>query len=242
MLAVALLAGAPIVSQTANFFITDVWLYASVAASLWLGMRQVARSTWFNSILLAGAWGIAMGSKSSGLFLLPMIFLAFFMSDRRQRWRKLAMTIGLAATIALLGQPTLWLKGPQAYFVQGELVMHLQVAAGIVRPVYSLQFANTPAWTYYLVPLLWWSAGPVLLLAGSVGTAWTTFRVVSRYRTIKDDRVLRYLLLTLVALVTLYLFSAGQYAKYARYALPLLPPLALLASGYARSSIGSHAR
>ena len=109
MLAVALLAGAPIVSQTANFYITDVWLYAGVAASLWLCMRQVARSTWSNSILLAGVWGIAMGSKLSGLFLLPMIILAFLLSDPRQRWPKLAMTIGLAAAIALLGQPTLWL-------------------------------------------------------------------------------------------------------------------------------------
>jgi len=171
-----------------------------------------------------------MGSKLSGLFLLPMIILAFLLSDPRQRWPKLAMTIGLAAAIALLGQPTLWLKGPQAYLIQGQLIEHLNVAAGIVRPVYSLQFANTPAWTYYLVPLLWWSAGPVLLLAGSAGAVWATFRVVTRYRSVKDDSVLRYLLLTLVALVTLYFFSAGQYAKYARYALPLLPPLSLLAS------------
>jgi hypothetical protein len=86
MLAVALLAGAPIVSQTADFFITDVWLYAGVAASLWLCMRQVARGTWSNSIFLAGAWGVAMGSKSSGLFLLPMIVLAFLLGT----WAALA--------------------------------------------------------------------------------------------------------------------------------------------------------
>ena len=230
VLAAALLAGAPIIGQTANFFTTDVWLYTGVAASLWLCMRQVARSSWLNSIFLACVWGIAIGSKLSGLFLFPMIILAFLLSDHRQRWRRLALTVGLAAMIALLGQPTLLLNGLDAYLYRGELITHLNVAAGIIRPSYSLQFANTPAWTYYLVPVLLWSAGPVLLLAGCFGTTWAIYRIVRRYRTLTDDRVLRLLLLSLVALGTQYFFTAGQYAKYARYTLPLLPPLALLAS------------
>lgn len=228
--ATALLAGAPLIVQTANFFITDVWLYTGVAASLWLCLRQVSCSTWLNSILLAVVWGIAIGSKLSGLFLLPMIVLAFLLSDRRQRWHRFTLVIGLATGVALLGQPTMLLKGLQAYLYEGQLVTHLNVAAGVIRPVYSLQFANTPPWIYYLVPVLWWSAGPVLLLAGCGGAAWAIYRIVSRFRTLKGDRVLSSLLLILVALGSLYFFSAGQYAKYARYALPLLPPLALLAS------------
>jgi hypothetical protein len=46
MLAVALVAGAPIVSQTANFFITDVWLYAGFACGKLRGVPGLTPFCW----------------------------------------------------------------------------------------------------------------------------------------------------------------------------------------------------
>lgn len=229
-LAAALLAGAPLVVQTANFFTTDVWLYAGVAAAIWLSLCQTQQGKWRTAIALGVTWGIAIGSKPNGLFLFPAIVLAFWLSPDRHRWRKLAATIGLALLTGLLGQPTLFVYGLNAYLHKGELLSNLNIAAGLIRPAYSVQFANTPAWTYYISPVLWWGAGPLLTILGLTGLLCGLLACVRRYRQVPARGTMATPLIWLAAFGAFYLMSAGQYAKYTRYALPLLPPLAIAAS------------
>ncbi len=227
-LATALFAGAPIVVQSANFFIADVPLYAAIAVTLWLCFRYLRHASWPTSILLGIVIGIGAGSKLSGLFLLPAVALTYLLSDPVQRWRRFVVTTGLVILITGLGQPTLWVHGLESYLYQGQLIEHLNVAAGVSRPVYTLQFANTPAWIYYLEPVLWWGAGPVLLFLGGAGAIVAGVYLARNWRRWNLTLELGCLAVTVMTLAVFYLMSAGQYSKYTRYALPLLPPLALL--------------
>ncbi len=229
-LAAALIAGAPLVVQTANFFITDVWLFAGVAAVIWLSLRQALQGQWRTALALGIVWGIAIGSKLSGLFLFPAIIWAFWIGPSRHRWRKLAAAGTLAALVGLAGQPTLFVHGLNAYLKQGELLTHLNVAAGLIRPSYALQFVNTPAWTYYISPVLWWGAGPLLTILGLIGLVGGLSVCIRRFRHALGRRPVALHLIWLTAFGAIYLMSAGQFSKYTRYALPLLPPLAIAAS------------
>ena len=226
--ALSLIAGAPVVVQSAHFFITDVWLYAFVASALLFCFRVVERGGWVDSVAIGLCWGIAAGSKLSGVFLLPAVVLAHILRRQPHRARRLAAVCAIAAGVTLVGQPTLWLHGLPAYLQQGELLVHLEVAAGTYLPAYTLQFANTSAWTYYWSPLLLWGAAPLLLAAGSVGGMVALWHVARHFRGAGGDRAPDRLLIALVVFATFYLMSAGQYSKYVRYVLPLLPPLAVL--------------
>ncbi|MBP7686984.1 MAG: glycosyltransferase family 39 protein [Thermoflexales bacterium] len=230
-LAAALLAGAPLVVQTANFFITDVWLYAGVAAAIWLSLRQAMHGQWRTALALGLVWGMAIGSKLSGLFLFPAIIWAFWIGPSRHRWRKLAVAVALAALVGLAGQPTLLVNGLNAYLKQGELLTHLNVAAGLIRPSYTLQFVDTPTWTYYISPVLWWGAGPLLTILGLTGIAGGLLVCVRHFRSVlARNQPVALHLIWLSAFGAIYLMSAGQFSKYTRYALPLLPSLAIGAS------------
>ena len=169
VLTIASLAGAPSVVQSAHFFITDVWLYVGVTFTILFCLQTLENTGWPTTVALGVSWGIATGSKLSGVFLLPAVFLAYaFSRGYHRRWKLVGACI-LAASITLLGQPTLLAYGVQAYLRDGALLSTLRVIAGAALPAYTLQFANTPAWTYYFTHLLWYGAGPFLLVAASAG-------------------------------------------------------------------------
>ena len=138
ILTAALWAGAPIVVQTGHFFVTDVLLAAGTATVILFRSVtcQQAGTLDGDSLALALAWGVATGSKLSGVYLLPAIFLAHFLSPPLHRWRRLAAVSLVAACVALLGQPTLIKHGLNAYLRQGALLEHLAVP-GPSRPLLS---------------------------------------------------------------------------------------------------------
>ena len=196
---------------------------------------------WMDSLALALAWGVATGSKLSGVFLLPAIFLAHFLSPPLHRWRRLAAVILVAACVALLGQPTLIKHGLSAYLYQGALLEHLAVATGTSRPPYSLQFENTRAWTYYVTHLFTWGLGPMLMLGGCAGFVWATIWIARQRSSWRSSARVGQVAVVWLAFLGVYLASAGKYDKFVRYILPLLPSFAILA-GWFLAELLSHLR
>ena len=241
ILTAALLAGAPLIVQSSHFFITDVLLTAGTAMVILFALRIIRQGRWGDSLALALAWGVATGSKLTGIFLLPTIFLAHFLSPPLHRWRRFAAVILVAACVALLGQPTLIKHGLDAYLRQGALLSNLAVAAGTSRPPYTLQFAGAKAWTYYLSHLLTWGAGPMLMLGGCAGFGWATIWIVRQRGSWRSTARVGQVAVVWLTFLGFYLVSAGQHDKFVRYILPLLPPLAILA-GWFLADLLNHLR
>jgi 4-amino-4-deoxy-L-arabinose transferase-like glycosyltransferase len=234
IVAASLLAGAPVVVQSAHFFIADVLLSTGVSVSILFAFRIVQRECggWLDTLGMGVSWGIAMGSKPSGLFLLPGIALAYFLSRVPGRMGRLTTTCSVAVVLALLGQPTLLVHGLRAFLHEGQFLHHLGVAAGTYLPPYTLQFENTPAWTYYFTHLLWWGAGPPLTLLGCLGGIVALIHLVQGWRQWQVEYHLGTTAVTCAVFGTFYLMSAGQRDKFTRYVLPLLPSLAILGSWF----------
>jgi len=229
MMTAALLMGAPLIVQSAHFFTTDVLLMAGTAVGICFSLRIMARGRWRDSLILAVAWGIAIGSKPTGVLLLPAVVLAHALSHPQHRWRRLVVTFLITSSLALVGQPTLFRYGWQAYLYQGAFLSNIKVAAGIFRPPYTLHFADTAAWTYYLTHLFPWGGGPFLTLAGYTGFLAGAARIIRHCRNWRTDAITGQIALVALVFLTFYLFSASQHDKFIRYVLVLLPPIGILA-------------
>jgi len=98
------------------------------------------------------------------------------------------------------------------------LVWVLLQSSGFLKSRYTLQFEGTTP-DYYFLNLLFWSAGPLLLIAYVVGVIYGVINWRARANII------------ILSFVVLYLWSgAGARVKFIRYCLPLLPLLNLLAA------------
>ena len=230
LLTTAFISGAPAVVQAAHFFITDVWLWAGLSWSLFFCLRIIKEHKWRNVVGLGIAWGLSIGSKLTGLFLLPTVIFVCFLAWKKHWWKGGVIIGTVAGLTALLGQPTLLVHGIDAYLIRGELLYRLGITAGTYLPPYTLQFQNTPAWTYYFTHLLYWGAAPPLLFLGFLGLFVALFLFVRSWINLDHNSKLQRIMIPVLVFGPFYLMSAGQHDKYTRYILPLLPPMAIIAS------------
>jgi hypothetical protein len=179
--------------------VTDVPLTLGVAVALALMIR--------GRLELAGlAVGLAAGFKYPGVFLLVPLVVAGW-----HAWRRLAVSVGLAAAAFLASSPF--------------IVVHAQQAWDDARRVQRLAregwlgFEHDHSAPIAFVDRLWEGLGPVLI----VGVLGLAVALVKRTRT--DVILAAFILAYFVNLMTLD-------AHFDRYVLPLLPALGALAGRF----------
>ena len=176
--------------------VTDIAMTALVTVSLALAVTQ--RLEW------AGvAAGLAASAKYPAVFLVAPLLVAGW-----QQWRRLAISLGLAA-LAFLATSPFTLVHPHQAWSDASRVQRL------ARDGW-LGFEHDSWALFSFTGKLWWGLGPVLVIS-VVGL------VLALRRRSRTDLILAvFVLVYLADLLTIR-------AHFDRYVLPLVPPLAVLA-------------
>ena len=194
-------AGAVVAVETigvaySHVAVTDVAMTALVTVSLALAVTQ--RLEW------AGvAAGLAASAKYPAVFLVAPLIVAAW-----RQWRRLAISLGLAA-LAFLATSPFTLVHPNQAWSDASRVQRL------ARDGW-LGFEHDSWALFSFTGKLWWGLGPVLVIS-AVGL------VLALRRRSRTDLILAvFVLVYLADLLTIR-------AHFDRYVLPLVPPLAVLA-------------
>ena len=194
-------AGAVVAVETigvaySHMAVTDVAMTALVTVSLALAVTQ--RLEW------AGvAAGLAASAKYPAVFLVAPLLVAGW-----RQWRRLAISLGLAA-LAFLATSPFTLVHPHQAWSDASRVQRL------ARDGW-LGFEHDSWALFSFTGKLWWGLGPVLVIS-AVGL------VLALRRRSRTDLILAvFVLVYLADLLTIR-------AHFDRYVLPLVPPLAVLA-------------
>jgi YYY domain-containing protein len=219
--------------QHAHFFVAESFTTFFVVLALYGAVRVWQEAGWLDYAAMGLASGLALASKISVAFLVPMMVLAvaLALSARRSSWLRAALGLGIALTGTLLA---FRLAQPYAFAGSGLLDLRLapqflsdietqrRIAAGSLEMPYTLQWAGTTPYLYQLKNLVLWGLGPALGLAALAGVGLALAQIYK-------GRHLEHLL-PLVWVMLLFLYYGGQLAKFMRYLLPIYPALALLAA------------
>jgi len=186
--------------------VTDVPM--TLGVTLALGLALAGRLEW------AGvAAGLAAAAKYPGVFALaPVVVVAW------GRWRRLAVSLGLAAAAFFAGSPFVVLDAGRAW-------SDISRVEGYHRAGW-LGFEHDPPGPLAVLDRLWGGFGPFLAfaLAGLAFALWRRRRAD----------------LALAAFVVVYFgFVSALHSHFDRYTLPLVPALgALAAAAFPRSGVG----
>ncbi len=220
--------------QDAHFYSLDGIFGLLVVVALFpiLAVAQAGQSKnygWAGLII-----GLAAATRINGYLLLLSLLAAhyhYLLRHSTNHYRpvnliikplfspKLWLAAGVSLTTFILLTPAALLDTYNYLFYDG-LVWVLLQTAGYLKARYTLQFEDTtPA--YYFTNVLFWSAGPFLLLAYLAGVA----RGLFKWRHAAN--------LVILAFVLVYLWTgASARVKFIRYGLPLLPLLNILAAAF----------
>lgn len=212
--------------------LTGWMLVSSLAGFIYISRGRQRRYLLFSAFTA----GMALLTKSPGLFLLPyigllLLFGLYWEKDWRWSalWRKGALPLGkwVLVTLAVFVAfwPAMWVNpvGSLAdYFIKAFYYavdsQHLNYYHGQVIP------GSDVAWTFYLETILW-RATPVALL----GFALAVVAYWKRWGFFEEEQYRR-LVLALFSFVFFFLlFLQLSDKKFDRYLLPLYAPLDLLA-------------
>ena len=229
VLAVFLVALAPIAVQQAHFYTVDSFFLLSCTAALY-AVLLAAESERRRLYWAAGALiGVAAGVRLNGLALIPLLFVAhLWRAEGRSlqalwaRLRRGPVWEGAAAALlVLLALQPFLLADPGRLFsdrTHTGFAYAVEIAQGVAPQVWTLGDRHTvPYWHHWanLWPL---GVGWPLTLAFAAGIVHSLVRP-NWARTV------------LLLWCGVYFFPVGGlYFKPLRYLLPLLPPLALLSA------------
>jgi len=230
-LAALLLAGAAFHAQSGRFGTVDMPMVFFTLWSFAHSARLARTFAWRDLLLAALAAGLAMATKVNAVgVVLPLVAAQLV----RDPWPDGAASRGREVLRRLLGGP-LWaaagvtvgvffLLNPYAVLDWRSFLFadHAFGLMHILRNVrgeffypFQIQFEDISPFPFLLGNVLWWAAGPALLLAGLAGMLFAAWR-----RRPGDWLLLSWFLPGL-------LLTAGAKVLFMRYALPFLPLLAL---------------
>jgi hypothetical protein len=215
------------VDTTLTFFSTLTWLYL---------LRLVQHGDARAQIGAGVSFGLALLSKYTAAFLVPVIVLAHILSPASPRTlRPLAgwvRVVGRTAATGLLGAGTFLLFDPQViqYYDKFRADIRELITdplTGVTKPEWIAHFADIEPNSYWFTNLLWWGYGPALEVAGLAGLVWLIAR---------RDRPSA----VIFAFPVAYWFLAGRsIAPFVRYAVPLAPALAVAAGAVCARGMAS---
>jgi len=235
LLAAFLLAFTVLHVQMAHFYTVDTMLVFFVFLTLYLAESVVRRPRLRQSILLGGAWGLALATKVSAVPLAVPISLAWLWGvlARRQKERVsfwlaiggLIFTGGLALIVFLLCEPYALLD-IVAFVV--DVFHEGRMARGTIDLPYTRQFAGTLPYLYPLWQTGVWSLGIPLGIGGFGGALAALF---SGIRLLGRDWRKAGPLLVPLSWAWIYFGIVGSFhAKFLRYMLPIIPLFCLWAA------------
>jgi dolichyl-phosphate-mannose-protein mannosyltransferase len=225
-LSAVLLASAVIHLRESHFFTVDVSLTFFAMLAFYYLIRIVERG---DRVSMAGAGvalGLAMLSKYTALFLVPLIGLAYLLSPQAPRqlrplgaWVRPAIRTAVSLAI---GAATFLILDPLVvrYYDKFRSDVREWVTdplLGAWKPLWVGQFAGVEPQTYWLTNLLWWGLGPAFEIVALGGLIWLTVR---------RDRVAW---MAFAFPVAFWLLAGRTIAPFIRYAVPLAPVLAVAA-------------
>jgi hypothetical protein len=242
LLAAALLALTVMHIQLAHFWTVDPYLTFFATASL-LGLakaRDDGRWLW----LAAVAMGLAMGSKSAGIFLIFPLALTVFL-DRARPIRARSGRLLLAGAVAFaafaLTNPFALLDNTCDVVTPAATLGPLELPArnwgncflenmsrqsamvsGALDVGFARQYAGTFPFLYFIEMQLKWGMGPAFGLAALGGVVWA---IVVAWRRRGDAPGMA---LLLAWILPFFLFTGPLFAKFMRYMQPIVPALAVL--------------
>ena len=226
VIAAVLLATSVIHLRESHFFTVDISLTFFSILTLAFLARVVTRGDLTGQVGAGIAFGLAVLSKYTALFLIPIIGLAFLLSPNGPRAvRPVAAWLrqGFGAAVALaIGAATFLLLDPLVlrYYDKFRSDVREWVTDPLLgdwKPLWVGQFAGVEPYTYWFTNLLWWGLGPAFEIVALAGLLWLLMR---RNR----------LAFLLGAFCVAYWLLAGRtVAPFIRYAVPLAPALAIAA-------------
>lgn len=227
LLSAFFLAFAVLHIRDSHFAATDVIMAFFCVVALWASLRLVERGDWPSVMLCGAAFGGAIISKYTGMFVLGVIGLAYFLAPGRPRhvrpigaWLRWALRglvpIGVGLAIFFLLFPLVWQYPSKFRSDIQEWV--IDPLSGTTTPIWLAQFADigSPE-LYWFTNLLWWSLGPALELLGLIGVVWLLSKWEKRAAVV-------------AAFPIFYFIAAGRtMGPVVRYAVPMMPALAITA-------------
>jgi hypothetical protein len=234
LLAAALAGLALLPLQIAHFYTVDTLLTFTILLTLNLAACLARGGGLRRQAALGVALGLALATKVSAAPLLLAVLVATHVqppaaappsNTRRahalRTLRRLALTLAVAAAVALLAQPYALLDWQTFLADTGR---ESAIASGQFETPYVLQFAGTWPFLYSMWQAALWGLGLPLGLA-----AWLAFALAFR-RWLRRGRWADALLLAWAG--PYFLVVGLSRARYLRYVLPLVPVLCILVAGF----------
>jgi YYY domain-containing protein len=223
--------------QLAHYFAVDTYVAFFAAGSLFFGQRAGQRESLLDALLAGVLAGLATACKISALMLLPVLGLALIWPRRGRPSMSQFFDGATAFGVVLVGaffvfriaEPYAFL-GPAAWSVRlnpqwlSDKMYWAEVSSGTIDVPFMTVWANTSAYTFVLQAIVQWGMGPALGVAGLVGIALATWRLLRGHA--REREAILLLAWTLLNLA----YFGGQFAKYLRYLLPAYFAIAILAA------------
>jgi hypothetical protein len=170
--------------------------------------------------------GLTIATRLNGVLLFLPYFIAhsYGCFTKETSWgqrlkqvfgRNLWIGVGLGLIIYLCFTPSL-LINPTKFFFEDGLVWVLLQTSGYIKSRYTLQFEGTTP-SYYFANLMYWGAGPFLLVSYLLASLYNGLKWRHRES------------LIILSFVLIYLYSgATARVKFIRYSLVLFPLLNII--------------
>lgn len=248
--------------QLSHFFAVDTFLNLFVMASVYFALRfalthpfvrhDIPFRKWVNPAISAVFFGLALGSKVSAVFALPllgMVFLVPFILKIVEKMHKISGVRMIAHMGAIAGvfvfctYITLRIANP--YYFESAYFLDPQPAASFVQNIKQLksfegedvwyppaiQWIHKPPVTFSLVNLVVFGVGVPYFLVVLVGMVIIVYQVVrkivSRSHIAQVRSVQWVLLIILIWVIGFFLYQSTQFVKVMRYFIVLYPFLAI---------------
>ena len=209
--AAILLAFSPLHVRDSHFFTPDVMLTFFLMATMSTAALFLKTKRPLHMILVGGLAGLAVATKANALpGLLPLAICVL----AARRWKLFFLAVISFLLMFCIGYWPIAIGFDQLMKVIRQLSLWV---AGVEIRQPDLHFVGTKPWIYWYTNLLYFGAGPVLLILGSIGLIPMIRRSISS----NPERML------LSYAIPLFVVLGATFEKFMRYSLPLHPFLAL---------------
>jgi len=226
LIAATLLAFAPIHLRDSHFFTTDASLAFFCTLTWWCALRMAHHGSAGSGIAAGLAFGAAMLSKYTAVFLVLVLAAAHLASPRGFAWPGTARDwIRWTARGVLPGILAVGL-----FFLLDPLVIHhwekfqqdvadqiTEPHSGGSRPLWGAHFTGIQPQLFWFTNLLWWGVGPGLEIWGLAGVAWLLWRRTGSAW------------IGAIYPIAYYAIAGQSTLPFVRYLVPLVPGLAVAA-------------